>query len=123
MIWPGLPLVQNLDAFRPVEGWTAVSPTNVDVAQVRPGLSRPQRATLVGLLPPGGESGHAVALLHSARDVPAGHARRAVAEDGRDQVRCRDSRRGGGWLLGRSAGAARLLLTGRYDRGTHGQRA
>jgi 4-amino-4-deoxy-L-arabinose transferase-like glycosyltransferase len=27
MIWPGLPLVQNLDAFRPVEGWTAVSPT------------------------------------------------------------------------------------------------
>jgi hypothetical protein len=27
MIWPGLPVVQNLDAFRPVEGWTAVSPT------------------------------------------------------------------------------------------------
>ena len=27
MIWPGLPLVRNLDAFRPVEGWTAVSPT------------------------------------------------------------------------------------------------
>jgi 4-amino-4-deoxy-L-arabinose transferase-like glycosyltransferase len=27
MLWPGLPLVQNLDAFRPVEGWTAVSPT------------------------------------------------------------------------------------------------
>ena len=27
MIWPGLPNVQNLDAFRPVEGWTAVSPT------------------------------------------------------------------------------------------------
>jgi hypothetical protein len=26
-IWPGLPPVQNLDAFRPVEGWTAVSPT------------------------------------------------------------------------------------------------
>jgi 4-amino-4-deoxy-L-arabinose transferase-like glycosyltransferase len=27
MVWPGLPLVRNLDAFRPVEGWTAVSPT------------------------------------------------------------------------------------------------
>jgi hypothetical protein len=27
MIWPGLPRVTNLDAFRPVEGWTAVSPT------------------------------------------------------------------------------------------------
>ena len=27
MIWPGLPRVQNLDAFRPAEGWTAVSPT------------------------------------------------------------------------------------------------
>jgi 4-amino-4-deoxy-L-arabinose transferase-like glycosyltransferase len=27
MIWPGLPMVTNLDAFRPVEGWTAVSPT------------------------------------------------------------------------------------------------
>jgi 4-amino-4-deoxy-L-arabinose transferase-like glycosyltransferase len=27
MIWPGLPGVQNLDAFREVEGWTAVSPT------------------------------------------------------------------------------------------------
>jgi hypothetical protein len=27
MIWPGLPMVRNLDAFRPVEGWTAVSPT------------------------------------------------------------------------------------------------
>jgi hypothetical protein len=27
MVWPGLPRVTNLDAFRPVEGWTAVSPT------------------------------------------------------------------------------------------------
>jgi 4-amino-4-deoxy-L-arabinose transferase-like glycosyltransferase len=27
MMWPGLPRVRNLDAFRPVEGWTAVSPT------------------------------------------------------------------------------------------------
>ncbi|MCX6628692.1 MAG: glycosyltransferase family 39 protein [Candidatus Solibacter sp.] len=27
MMWPGLPMVRNLDAFRPVEGWTAVSPT------------------------------------------------------------------------------------------------
>jgi hypothetical protein len=27
MMWPGLPMVHNLDAFRPVEGWTAVSPT------------------------------------------------------------------------------------------------
>jgi hypothetical protein len=27
MIWPGLPPVRNLDAFHPVEGWTAVSPT------------------------------------------------------------------------------------------------
>jgi 4-amino-4-deoxy-L-arabinose transferase-like glycosyltransferase len=27
MIWPGLPNVRNLDGFRQVEGWTAVSPT------------------------------------------------------------------------------------------------
>jgi hypothetical protein len=27
MVWPGLPRVTNLDAFRPVEGWTAVSPS------------------------------------------------------------------------------------------------
>ncbi len=27
MVWPGLPRVTNLEAFRPVEGWTAVSPT------------------------------------------------------------------------------------------------
>jgi 4-amino-4-deoxy-L-arabinose transferase-like glycosyltransferase len=27
MIWPGLPPVRDLDAFHPVEGWTAVSPT------------------------------------------------------------------------------------------------
>jgi hypothetical protein len=27
MFWPGLPNVQNLDPFRAVEGWTAVSPT------------------------------------------------------------------------------------------------
>jgi len=27
MVWPGLPPVRELDAFHPVEGWTAVSPT------------------------------------------------------------------------------------------------
>ena len=27
MLWPGLPQVRELSAFRPAEGWTAVSPT------------------------------------------------------------------------------------------------
>ena len=78
MMWPGLPNVQNLDAFRPVEGWTAVSPT-MWMLRYGPISHRFGRPAMVGLLPPGRESGHTVALLPAARNGKTDDARQPLA--------------------------------------------
>jgi hypothetical protein len=66
MVWPGLPRVTNLDAFRPVEaGRRSALQCGCCGSMAR--LSRPACATLVGILSPRGKSGLAVALLCSAR--------------------------------------------------------
>ena len=78
MMWPGLPNVRSLDGFRPVEGWTAVSPTMWMMRKY--GLSTRDFSVQPwwALLPPGGKGGHAVALLSAAGNAASGCSWRAV---------------------------------------------
>ena len=77
MMWPGLPNVQNLDPFRAVEGWTAVSPT-MWMLRYGPISHKFGRQPWWAYYRPVGKSGHAVALLLAAGNAKTDHARQPL---------------------------------------------